>query len=45
MMTETVVGVILLGLVMLVPVLGHLVKCIAVLCGLGAVYWTRFGTR
>lgn len=45
MMTETIIGVILLGLVLLVPFLGHLVKLIAVLCGMGAVYWTRFGTR
>ena len=45
MMTETLVGVILLSIVGLVPVGGFLVKMIAVLCGLGGVYETRFGTR
>jgi len=45
MMTETVVGIILLSIVGLVPVGGFVIKVIAALCGLGGVYWTRFGTR
>jgi hypothetical protein len=45
MMTETLVGVVLLSIVGLVPVGGFLVKMIAVLCGLGGVYETRFGTK
>jgi hypothetical protein len=45
MLVETLTGVILLCLVGLVPILGALVKAIAALCGLGAAYWTRFGTR
>lgn len=44
-MTETMVGVILLSIVGLVPVGGFLIKMIAVLCGLGGVYATRFGTK
>ena len=45
MMVETLAGVILLFLLGMVPVLGPLVKSIACLCGLGAAYNTRFGTR
>lgn len=45
MMTETIVGVILLSIVGLVPVGGFIVKLIAAGCGLGGVYMTRFGTR
>jgi hypothetical protein len=45
MMTETIVGIVLLSIVGLVPVGGLIVKMIAVLCGLGGVYATRFGTR
>lgn len=45
MMVETLVGVILLGLVAFFPLIGLLVKLLASLAGLGAVYWTRFGTR
>lgn len=44
MMLETLAGVILLSLIGLVPVGGFLIKMIAVLCGLGGVYKTRFGT-
>lgn len=45
MMTETLIGIVLLSLAGLIPVGGLLVKMIAVLCGLGAVYRTRFGAR
>ena len=45
MMTETLVGIILLSIVGLVPVGGLIIKLIAVLCGLGGVYTTRFGTK
>jgi hypothetical protein len=45
MMVEALVGVVLLGLVAFFPLIGPLVKIIASLSGLGAVYWTRFGTR
>lgn len=45
MMVETISGVVLLCLIGLVPVGGTLIKIIASLCGLGGVYWTRFGTR
>jgi hypothetical protein len=45
MMTETLVGVLLLWLVGLVPFVGGLVKSIAVICGLGGIYLTRFGTE
>lgn len=45
MMVETLAGVIILFLLGMVPVLGPLVKSIACLCGLGAVYNTRFGTK
>ena len=45
LMTETLVGIILLSIVGLVPVGGFLIKMIAVLCGLGGVYATKFGTK
>ena len=45
MMTETLVGIILLSIVGLVPVGGFIIKLIAVLCGLGGVYATRFGLK
>jgi hypothetical protein len=45
MMTEALTGVVILFLVGLIPIGGFLVKMIAVLCGLGGVYQTRFGTR
>ena len=45
MMTETLLGVLLLSLVGFIPIAGFLVKLIATLCGLGAVYTTRFGTK
>ncbi len=45
MLTETVVGIVLLSIVGLVPVGGFVIKVIAALCGLGGVYVTRFGTR
>ncbi|MFA5113379.1 MAG: hypothetical protein WC529_03670 [Candidatus Margulisiibacteriota bacterium] len=45
MMVETLTGIVILSLVGLVPVGGFLIKAIAWLCGLGAVYSTRFGTR
>jgi hypothetical protein len=45
MITETLVGIILLSVVGLVPLGGFIIKMIAVLCGLGGVYATRFGTR
>jgi len=45
MMVETLTGIVILSLVGLVPVGGFLVKAIAWLCGLGAVYKTRFGTQ
>jgi hypothetical protein len=45
MMVETLTGIVILSLVGLVPIGGFLVKMIAWLCGLGAVYQTRFGTR
>jgi hypothetical protein len=45
MMVETLSGIVILALVGLVPVGGFLVKMIAWLCGLGAVYNTRFGTK
>ncbi|MGB9612830.1 MAG: hypothetical protein ACPL4K_01455 [Candidatus Margulisiibacteriota bacterium] len=45
MMTETLVGIIILSLIGIVPVGGTLVKVITSLCGLGGVYWTRFGSR
>lgn len=45
MMTETLIGIILLSIVGLVPVGGFIIKLIAVLCGLGGVYVTRFGTK
>jgi hypothetical protein len=45
MMTETLVGIILLSIVGLVPVGGFIIKMIAVLCGLGGVYATKFGTK
>ena len=45
LMVETMVGVILLSLVGLIPIGGHLIKLIAILCGLGGVYQTRFGSR
>jgi hypothetical protein len=45
MMVETLTGIIILSLVGLVPIGGFLIKAIAWLCGLGAVYHTRFGTR
>jgi len=44
MMVETLTGIILLCLVGLIPLGGTLLKIIVALCGLGAVYWTRFGT-
>jgi hypothetical protein len=44
MMVETLTGVILLCLAGLIPLGGTLLKIIVALCGLGAVYWTRFGT-
>ncbi|MDD4178478.1 MAG: hypothetical protein PHH14_00295 [Candidatus Margulisbacteria bacterium] len=45
MMTECLTGVVLLWLIGLVPIGGLLVKLIASLTGIGAVYWTRFGTK
>ncbi len=45
MMTEALTGIVILFLVGLIPIGGFLVKMIAVLCGLGGVYQTRFGTR
>ena len=45
LMTETLLGVLLLSLVGFIPFVGFLVKLIACLCGLGAVYTTRFGTK
>ncbi|OGB89814.1 hypothetical protein A2625_05110 [candidate division WOR-1 bacterium RIFCSPHIGHO2_01_FULL_53_15] len=45
MMAETVTGIVLLSIVGLVPVGGFIIKMIAVFCGLGGVYQTRFGTR
>ncbi|MFA6548603.1 MAG: hypothetical protein WCT39_01550 [Candidatus Margulisiibacteriota bacterium] len=45
MMVETLAGVITLFLLGMVPILGPLVKFVACMCGLGAVYNTRFGTR
>jgi hypothetical protein len=45
MMIETLIGIIILSLISLVPIGGHIIKLIAVLCGLGGVYETRFGTR
>lgn len=45
MMVETLTGIVILSLVGLVPIGGFLIKAIAWLCGLGAVYSTRFGTR
>jgi hypothetical protein len=45
MMVETLVGVVLLSLVGFVPIGGLIIKIIAALSGLGAVYQTRFGTR
>ncbi|MDD5593574.1 MAG: hypothetical protein PHG97_02375 [Candidatus Margulisbacteria bacterium] len=45
MMTETLTGVILLSVVGLVPIGGFIIKMIAVLCGLGGVSETRFGTK
>ncbi|MFH1387465.1 MAG: hypothetical protein ABIH50_07355 [bacterium] len=44
MMVETLLGVVLLSLVGLAPYGGPLVKLIAILCGLGGVCLTRFGT-
>jgi hypothetical protein len=45
MMVETLIGIVLLSIVGLVPVGGFIIKMIAVLCGLGGVYQTRFGTN
>lgn len=45
MMTETLIGIILLSLVGLIPIGGFLIKGIVVFCGLGGVYQSRFGTR
>ena len=45
MMIETLTGIIILFLIGLVPIGGLLVKAIAMLCGLGAVCQTRFGTK
>ena len=45
MMAETLTGIVLLALVGLVPIGGFMIKALAFLCGLGAVYQTRFGTR
>ncbi|MFA5183197.1 MAG: polymer-forming cytoskeletal protein [Syntrophales bacterium] len=45
MMVETLTGVLLLFLVGLLPFFGFFVKFIAGICGLGAVYLTRFGTK
>jgi hypothetical protein len=45
MMVETLAGVITLFLLSMVPVVGPLIKFIACMCGLGAVYNTRFGTK
>ncbi|MCU0641070.1 MAG: hypothetical protein MUC35_03155 [Candidatus Margulisbacteria bacterium] len=45
MMVETLCGIVLLSLIGLVPVGGFIIKMIAWLCGLGAVYMTRFGTK
>jgi len=45
MMVETLTGVILLSLVGLIPIGGFLIKLIAVFCGLGGVYRTRFGIQ
>jgi len=43
-MSNVVVGVVILWLVSLIPVIGWIIKLIAVLCGLGAVLVTRLGT-
>jgi len=45
MMVETLTGVTLLFLVGLIPIIGFFVKFFAALCGLGAVYLTKFGTK
>ena len=45
MMVETLAGVILLCLVGFVPIAGYVAKMVALLCGLGGIYQTRFGTR
>ncbi|MFA4843621.1 MAG: hypothetical protein WC632_01560 [Candidatus Margulisiibacteriota bacterium] len=45
MMTETLIGVILLSLIGLIPVGGFLIKMIAAFCGLGGVWLTRFGVK
>jgi hypothetical protein len=45
MMVETLIGVTFFWLVGLVPFIGFMVKVFAVICGLGAAYQTRFGTR
>ncbi len=43
-MVSVIVGTIILGLLGLVPFVGWLIKSVAVICGLGAVITTRFGT-
>lgn len=45
MMVETLTGVTLLFLVGLVPFIGFFIKFVAGVCGLGAVYLTKFGTK
>ncbi|MFA6170163.1 MAG: hypothetical protein WCW67_01495 [Candidatus Margulisiibacteriota bacterium] len=45
MMVETLTGVSLLFLVGLLPFIGFFIKFVACLCGLGAVYLTKFGTK
>lgn len=44
MLTETLVGVILLAVVGLIPFLGFIVKALVVCTGLGAVALSKFGT-
>lgn len=45
MIYEALTGLIVIGIVVLIPVLGCIVKAIFGLMGLGAVAMTRFGTR
>ncbi len=45
MMIEVVVGFIFLEIINLIPLIGWLIKIIAVTMGLGAVLATRFGTK
>jgi len=42
---EVTIGVLVVGLITLVPVLGWIVKFVLAMAGLGALILTRFGTR